>query len=237
MKGLLEKNRIQLNKELPNMERRQFFSPVTHYAYQTTAPAILSYARGKLLDIGCGDMPYKDLIQSKVDEYDTFDTEKRAEGVTFIGDVQNMDMITDASYDSAICLEVLEHVKYPHKALSEICRILKPGGVLILSAPHLSRLHEQPNDFFRYTKYGLSSLLEEVNFDVVEITPRGGIFSFLGHQSSTGFVCLFWNIPVVKWLVFFLNKWLCVKVCYFLDKIFDKKKILASGYTCVAKKR
>lgn len=236
MKSLLEKNRVKINKELRDIEKRKFFSPITYNSYQTVAPAILSYAYGKLIDIGCGDMPYKDLILGKVTQYDTFDVEKRVQEVKFVGDIQSMDAINDNSYDSAVCLEVLEHVRDPFRAIAEIRRILKKNGVLILSVPHLSRLHEEPNDFFRYTKYGVQSLLKNAGFEIVELTPQGGIFSFLGHQFSTIFVCLFWHIPIIKKLVFFINKWFCVKPCYLLDKCFDKKKILASGYTCVAKK-
>ena len=236
MSGLLRKNRNRINEELNTCHKRRFFTPLTYGAYSVTVPAIINYAGGKLLDIGCGDMPYKDVIMSKVSCYDTFDVEKRTEGVTFIGDIQNMAMISDGSYDSAVCFEVLEHIQHPAKALSEIFRILKPGAHLILSIPHLSRLHEEPNDYFRYTKYGIRLLLENAGFKIIEINVRGGIFSFLGHQFSTLFVCLFWHIPVIKHIVFFINKWLCVRFCNFIDKTFDKNHILACGYTCVAQK-
>lgn len=234
---LLKRNRLRVNKELRNAKQRRFFSPATYGDYQVKVPAILAYACGKLIDIGCGDMPYKELILNKVTQYDTFDIERRVAEVNFVGDIQNMDMISNNSYDSAVCFEVLEHVQNPFQAIAEINRILKKGGMLILSVPHLARLHEEPNDFFRYTKYGLRSLLENAGFEVLEITLQGGIFSFLGHQFSTIFVCLFWHIPIIKKIVFFINKWFCVKPCYLLDKVFDKEKIFALGYICVAQKR
>lgn len=236
MSGLLRKNRKRINEELNTCHKRRFFTPLTYGTYGVAIPAITNYARGKLIDIGCGDMPYKDFIMSKVSNYDTFDIEERTEGVTFIGDIHNMDMIDDDSYDSAVCFEVLEHVQHPAKALSEIFRILKSKAHLILSVPHLSRLHEEPHDYFRYTKYGIRLLLEDAGFKVIEINARGGIFSFLGHQFSTFFVCLFWHIPVIKHVAFFINKWLCVRLCHFLDKAFDKNHIFACGYTCVAQK-
>lgn len=236
MSDLLQKNRKRISQELDTCYKRRFFSPLTYGTYGATVPAITNYACGKLIDLGCGEMPYKELIMNKVSQYDTFDVEERTKGVTFIGDIQNMDMINDNSYDSAVCFEVLEHVRYPAKALSEIFRILKPKAHLILSVPHLSRLHEEPHDYFRYTKYGLRVLLEDAGFKVVEINAVGGIFSFLGHQFSTFFICLFWHIPVIKHIVFFINKWLCVRFCHFLDKILDKNQIFASGYTCVALK-
>lgn len=236
MSGLLQKNRKKISHELDTCYKRRFFSPLTYGMYSLVAPAIMDYASGKLIDVGCGEMPYKDLIASRVSQYDTFDVEERTDGVTFVGDIQNMEMIDDNSYDSAVCFDVLEHVQYPAKALSEIFRILKPKAHLILSVPHLSRLHEEPHDYLRYTKYGIRLLLEDAGFKVVGICASGNIFSFLGHQFSTLFICLFWHIPIIKHIVFFINKWLCVRLCHFLDKVFDKNQIFASGYTCVAQK-
>ena len=234
--SILQQNRCAVNAALRTPEQRQFFSPAAYGHHKVTVTALMQYTQGKCIDIGCGDMAYKELLLQlkRVTHYDGFDREQRAEDVTFVGDVHRMDGIQDASYDSAICLEVLEHVQNPVQVLAEISRIVKKGGTLVVSVPHLSRLHEEPYDFFRYTKYGLCSLLENAGFHVLTLEPRGGLFSFLGHQFSTAFVCLFWHIPLLGRLAFALNKWLCVLPCYFLDKVFDTQKRFALGYTCVA---
>jgi len=237
LEDLLKRNRKRLNEEIRGHERRRFFSPAIYSADQLITSAILTHARGRIIDIGCGDMPYKDIIQRKATRYDTLDVERRAPGVKYISDIHDMSVIHDGSYDTVVCFSVLEHVQNPFQAVSEICRILKKGGTLILSVPHLSRLHEEPNDFFRYTKYGLHALLESVGFEVLEIVPTGGLFSFLGHQFSTVFVCSLWHIPVIKRIVFSINKWLCVKPCYWLDRAFDRRKFFALGYLCVAVKK
>ena len=232
---LLKRNRLRINESLKSYEQRRFFSPAIHSTDIVLEPAILTHAHGKLLDVGCGDMPYKDLVLGKGVQYDTFDIERRAAGVKYVGDVHDMNMIADASYDSALCLAVLEHVRDPAQALGEIARVLKPGGTLILSVPHLSRLHEEPHDFFRYTQYGIEALLEKAGFRVLEMTPAGGLFSFLGHQFSTIFVCLLWHVPALGRIALFMNKWLCVRPCVWLDRILDKRKIFALGYVCVAR--
>lgn len=237
MKRLIEKNRRRLNEEMQSYEQRRFFSPAMYSSDQLIEPAILTYVRGKLIDIGCGDMPYKNLILKRATQYDTFDVERRVPDVKFVGDIHDMSMLADSSYDTVVCFAVLEHVKNPFQAMTEVGRILKEDGTLLLSVPHFTRVHEAPNDFFRYTRYGIQSVLESTGFEILEITATGGLFSFLGHQISTVVVCLSWHIPVVKRVVFFLNKWLCVKLCYWLDQVFDKGKIFALGYLCVAKKR
>lgn len=236
MKELIIKNRKLLNHDLKDIDKRKFYSPALFGNYQVAKSVIHRYVRGRVLDAGCGDMPYKNIILKVASSYDSLDIEKRASGITYIGDIQNMKMIADSQYDSAICFSVLEHAKDPAEAINELHRILKSSGILVLSAPHLSRLHEVPNDFFRFTKYGLSNLFEKAGFKILEINPDGGFFSFFGHQWSTFFVLPFWHIPIIGRLIFFINKWLCVLPCYCLDKIFDKSKLFALGYVCVVQK-
>lgn len=236
MASLWKRNRQLINRTLPSYRQRRYFSPTADSTDGLIETAVQAHVRGRLLDIGCGDMPYQELFASRANQVDTLDREARTEGVTYLGDVQAMTMISDGSYDSAVCLSVLEHVPDPVQALQEIARILKPGGVLLLSVPHLSRLHEEPHDYFRYTRYGLRALLERTGLQVVELTPAGGLFSFLGHQVSTMFLCSLWHLPVIRQIAYQANKWLLVKPCVWLDRLLDKRKIFALGYVCVARK-
>ena len=237
MKTIIAHNRQRINRELNTAEKCQYFSPAAYAGYRTTKPFIEQYARGRLLDIGCGHMPFQELISKHVAQYETFDIEERVKGVTYVGDVQNMRTVANGVYDSVICSEVLEHVPDPFRAVREIHRVLKQNGVAIITVPHVSRLHEEPHDYYRYTKYGLRNLLESNGFEILGMEKRGGLFSFLGHQWSTFWVCLFWGVPVLKQVIFFLNKWLCVKLCLWLDDSVDKSGLFALGYTVAARKK
>jgi 2-polyprenyl-3-methyl-5-hydroxy-6-metoxy-1,4-benzoquinol methylase len=73
-------------------------------------------------------------------------------------------------YDCIIMIEILEHVLEPHAAINNIEKILKPGGKLILTSPFLYPIHDRPNDYFRFTKYGLAYLLR--NFSQLKIIER-----------------------------------------------------------------
>jgi SAM-dependent methyltransferase len=155
--------------------------------------------------------------------------------VTIEANIQDMSMISDQSYDTAICLQVLEHVPNPQEAVREIFRIMKPGGQLILSIPHLSRIHDEPNDFQRYTEYGIRILLEEAGFHIEEILARGGLFSFLGHQVSSITVPLVWRVPLLKDLIFAVNSILVTHACYYLDRILTPSRhYFPLGYTVLA---
>ena len=189
----IEKNKKNIDKDLIGIKMRKYFSPANYGDVKITLPILKKYCRGNCLDAGCGDMPYKEYILELVHNYDTIDYEAHINEIKYIGDIQDMHMIEDDTYDSIVCFEVLEHVQNPFKAVSEVKRVIKKDGIFILSVPHLSRLHAMPHDYFRYTEYGLKTLLDQSGFEVLEIKPRGGIFSFLGHQFSNIFYYTWYN--------------------------------------------
>jgi SAM-dependent methyltransferase len=78
--------------------------------------------------------------------------------------------VADNSYDMAILMEVLEHIPTPDRALAEIRRVLKPGGILIGSTPFLFPIHGAPHDYYRYTTHGLQYLLRD--YKDVKVTGR-----------------------------------------------------------------
>jgi SAM-dependent methyltransferase len=232
----LKKNRQRIEEELPRFPRRAYISPALYAQYREILPLLQRYVRGKTIDLGCGCMPFKELLSGIVGQYDTLEAVPRSEPVTFVGDIQDMSMISDASYDSAICLEVLEHVPEPGRALCEVRRILNPGGTVVLSVPHLSRLHDQPHDYYRYTNYGLNYLLKKAGFEVLEIRQKGGLFSFVGHQVSLFVLGITWGIPILKELAWFVNKWLVTYLCYGVDRWLERRGLFALGYVAVAKR-
>ncbi|MGD9001085.1 MAG: class I SAM-dependent methyltransferase [Anaerolineae bacterium] len=232
----LRTNREKIEQDLSRSPERWDFSPAFLAQYRVLLPLIQRYVAGKTIDLGCGTMPFTDLLASRASTYHTLDLRPRSEEVTYVGDIQNMSMIPDESYDSALSLEVLEHVQDPWQAAGEIHRILRPGGILIVSVPHLSRLHEEPHDYFRFTVYGLQHLLETTGFEVVEIHRKGGLVSFLGHQVSTLLLSAVWPVAVLRRPVWFLNKWLVTRLWYRVDSLSNRSGIFALGYVAVARK-
>lgn len=235
MSGIKEK-RVQLETELMNKGLWKYFSPVVYLQYAITLPLLLKNVHGDLIDIGCGKLPFKKFLLTQVSKYDSLDIKQFSSEVNIIADVQDMNMIKADTYDTVICLEVLEHVSSPSKALSEINRILKPGGLIIISVPHLSRLHDLPNDYFRFTQNGISFLLEQSGFNISELIIKGGLFSFLGHQWSTFILSAFYFVPILGKIIFEINRWLVINICIYLDKLSDSKGYFACGYVISASK-
>jgi SAM-dependent methyltransferase len=232
----LRQNRQRIERELAHSPNRHLFSPAYYAQYRMVGPMIRQFVVGRVIDLGCGDMPFRDLVGAQATVYHGLDRFPRSGEVAFCADIQDMSMVADASYEVAICLDVLEHVPDPCRALREASRILAPGGTLILSVPQLSRLHDEPLDYYRYTAHGIRHLLESQGFYVLQMERRGGLVSFLGHQVSTLLLCGVWSIPILRQLAWFVNSRLFVPGCYQLDQVLDHGGVFAMGYGVVAQK-
>lgn len=196
-------------------------------------PVIQTHCRGRLLDAGAGRGAYRDLLHDYVDEYIGLDV-TASKATTAVGDAQKLPFASE-SFDTVFCSQVLEHVPEPWSAIADMHRVLNPGGYLILTVPHISWLHNEPHDYYRYTGHGLRFLLRKAGFEEIEIRPAGGLLSLFGHIFSTLWVNLSFGIPVVHSLVKLWNL-LWVKVLTWLDRHIEKKKVFALNYVCVARK-
>jgi SAM-dependent methyltransferase len=98
----------------------------------------------------------------------SFDVDEKYEP-DIVGDICTFDF-NGRAFDVIVMSEVLEHVHSPHLAIQNMHRLLKNGGRLILTVPFMLPIHEGPNDYFRYTRYGLEFLLRE--FKDVRISER-----------------------------------------------------------------
>ncbi len=88
----------------------------------------------------------------------------------------------DGCFDSILCTEVLEHLPEPQEAMKELKRVLKEDGYLYLSVPQSWYLHYEPNDYFRFTKYGIKHLLEKDGFAIIYIERIGGVVSLVAQR-------------------------------------------------------
>lgn len=163
-------------------------------------------------------------------------------------DYQKLDVIgdlifqpfSDNSFDAVLCTQVLEHVKEPKKVIQNIYRILKPGGKLFLSVPQSWHQHQKPNDFYRYTSFGLDYLMTQAKFGVQSIEPMGGYFWFLSFQLQN---INFWLFPkgmkfrVITLPLRVLNgvffQLILPLILFYLDPL-DRIKDETFGYLCVA---
>jgi len=190
----------------------------------------------KTLDLGCGLSLYKKYFPNRVG----FDI-KPGPNVDVVGDAHLLPF-ADEEFDIILCSEVLEHLKDPKLAISEMKRVLKKNGKLILTTRFIYPIHDSPHDFWRFTKYGLLELFRD--WELIELKEESGsiesigvLFQRLGLQTRS---------PVTKFfkIVFFIMPYLINPLKFLISqeygdiqKKIKEKNILASGYYLVCIKK
>lgn len=195
------------------------------------------YFHGSLIDIGCGTKPYMELLKSFVGEHiglDYEDSLHSGDKVDLFGTAYAIP-VPDASFDSALCTSVLEHLEEPEQGLRECYRVLKPEGIAIYSVPFIWHLHEEPRDYYRFSGYGLNYLFKKVGFEVVEIKPLSGFWVTFGQFLVYNLYRI--NIGPLRWFRIIDAIGLMMQgVAYVLDH-FDRCERWTWGYMVVARKK
>lgn len=151
------------------------------FLFKDLETAIHKYATGDVLDIGCGNKPYKVFFEGRISSYQGCDIIQSSENEVDILCPATDIPLPDNSKNTVFTTQVIEHVADHRKLLSEAYRILKPGGYVIISGPMAWEHHEEPYDFFRFTKYGFEWLLTQQGFSEIEIIPNGGKWALVGQ--------------------------------------------------------
>lgn len=215
--------------------RDEYFllSPAGLTLLQSLEPIVKEYCCGRVLDAGAGRGAYRDLLLKTAENYVGMDV-GLSNATDVIGDAQKLPFLS-ASFDTVFCSQVLEHTPEPCLALTEFKRVLRPGGKLILSVPHISWLHNEPHDYYRYTNHGLSFLLGQSGLKPKAIIAAGGLLSLLGHVVSTLLVNMTFGIPGVHRFAMCFNR-VFVRLVSALDTTLEKKKVFALNYIVLAEK-
>lgn len=133
---------------------------------------------GKVLDVCCGVKPYRHLAAGAA-SWIGLDWPAGGQAAPDVrGDALRLPF-RDAVVDAVVCSEALEHLPDPFGALTEIARVLKPGGRALVTVPFAIGLHEAPRDFFRYTPYGLQELCKRAGLIVEQEARFGSVLSSL----------------------------------------------------------
>jgi len=229
----------------PTLSPENYFShyPITDPAYTVIRVSgslirqkASKYFSGKLLDIGCGRGIKRGLVGECVDEYVGMDHEScphGTDGIDLIGESQNIPA-EDNTFDCVLCTAVIEHLRYPQESLKEAYRILKPGGYALYTAPLIWHLHEEPHDYFRYTRYGLEHLFESADFTIIEMIPLSGFWITFGTELSY-YLCRFKKgifKPLINLMVTFIN-W----IIPFMDRGPLRDERFTWMYMVIAKKQ
>ncbi len=206
-----------------------------------------------ILDAGAGKRPYKDIFLKF--NYESCDMPGGfySENHNFECDLSDIPK-PDNSYDVVVLTQVLEHVPSPKDVLSEINRILKKDGRLLISVPLNGPLHGEPWHFYHFTHYGISELAKSCNYNIISVEKIGGSFWSLGKRIPDSFrklfkqfdpfrakkrnqsihFCIAMNVLLlpIYILAYLPSAYIVRPLFYWLDKL-DHEKKYTLGYTIV----
>lgn len=184
-------------------------------ALNATLPALERNARGDLADFGCGTAPFYGAYRELVDTVCWIDwpsSPHETQHLDVVADLNEPLNVPSASFDTIFTSSVLEHIWKHTVFLDEIERTLRPGGKLILIVPFMYWLHEEPHDYFRWTRHALQRACDERGLSVEQLEPYGGGIDLLGDLfvRSLGFVSLglakLFGRPLAKALTWAVNR-------------------------------
>jgi SAM-dependent methyltransferase len=124
-------------------------------------------------DVGCGEQPWRPLVEALGARYLGADVQQNTAGSVAFRCVADALPLGPGTADVVMCTEVLEHVPDPEGALGELRRILKPGGLAVVTTPFLYPLHEEPWDFQRLTRYQIQRAARHAGFAVERLEVGG----------------------------------------------------------------
>ena len=239
--------RLNVRRKPPayiNASRRHLSLAVRRFA-RGTKPGML------VLDAGAGKSPYRKFFRHATYEAADFAAlGTQYAPLDYVCDISDIP-VEDGRFDRVLFNQVLEHLPEPASALTELHRVLKPGGRLFCSVPLFFQEHQAPYDFFRYTQYGLKKLFGDAGFEIVRIEWLEGYFGTLSYQFSHMYNHLPPDVASVRamgtgWRVIYLAPliFLTRRLALFLRGAFSRAdvrwKYTASGmpknYVVVARK-
>ena len=157
---------------------------------------LATYARGRLLDLGCGQAPLYAMYRPLVREITCVDWAD-APHIDRACDLGQPLPFADAAFDTIILSDVLEHVPDPALLWREMARVLAGGGHIVMNVPFLYWLHAHPHDFYRYTGFALERFVAINGLSLKLLLPLGGVLDVWADLNAK----LLDKIPLVgPWL-------------------------------------
>lgn len=196
------------------------------------------HAHGKLLDLGCGEVPLFEAYKDHVKENICVDWENsfhNNEFLDFSCDLTQNLIFKDEEFNTIILSDVLEHIPEPQRLWSEMARILSSDGTVIMNVPFFYSIHEHPHDYYRYTEYALRRFVDLSGLEIETLIPIGGSPEVLADILAKNIL----PIPIIGSSLAKLTQW--ATSVFIKTKIGKKVSLLTAkrfplGYFMIAKK-
>jgi SAM-dependent methyltransferase len=190
------------------------------------------FLHGHILDVGAGSFDrYGSLLQGTVTRMNL----EAGANTDLVGNAEAIPLPNE-SYDSILCNQMLGDVFEPSISIQEFFRVLKPNGVILLTESFICPIHDEPRDYWRFTKYSLTRLFKDAGFSSVTVNPIGGYFSTIAQLKARWYIHRF-NLYEGGWF----RKCMAFYVKWFAKRALRKDKkntglVLPHSWIVIAKK-
>jgi SAM-dependent methyltransferase len=225
----------KLNAFVPNF--KVIYAGSYHIAriqIESYLPVFKEYCKGKLLDLGCGNAPYMELLQDYVTNHYCVDWNEKSEIHDLLDehiDLNKTFELKEKDFDCVLLSDVIAHVKYPAVLIQTIANHLAHNGTLVLTTPFIYWMSEPPHEYFHPTSHALKQMMEDAQMEIVYLEPYGGrpdVLLDTMNKGMTGRLSfrIFWVLASV------------VKKTSWYKKTNEKTRYsYPIGYTMVARKK
>lgn len=235
----MREEKLSRLKDYSNINKKHKEYLVYYYLLKDLKYAIQKYSKGDLLDIGCGNKPYEKEFDGLINRYVGCDIIQSNLNKVDILCYANSIPLESETFDTLFSTQTIEHVEDHQGLVNEAYRLLKKDGYFIISGPMYWPLHEEPYDFFRFTKHGFNYVLEKSGFKVVEVLSNGGMWATAGQVLIHAFKNSNSTDMKIRIIKSVYNRLKLVKLINIVFLWLDKKNynpINTMNYVIIAKK-
>lgn len=207
---------------------------VAEIQWKAYAPVFRQWCKGKLLDCGCGDVPYYDFLKRQTDLHYCIDWNSDPAIVNFLDEVVDLNgtfNLAVKDFDCVLLSDVIAHVKNPQLLIAVLSRHLRKDGTLVITSPFIYWMSAPPHEYFHASQYALKQLCEEAGLEVVLLESYGGYPDVLLDTLNKGMSSPWKN------RLFRLFASVVKKSSWYKKSNEKTKYSYAIGYTIVARKK
>ena len=211
-----------------------FFLTPSHYSiYHDFSRFFRPGINGLTVDLGAGRLGWKPIVEKAAKKYLSADISLNGKALDMVADGSKLALRLE-SVDTLLCMQVIEHTRDPRAILFEASRVLKKGGRAIVSFPHLSYLHGEPEDYFRFTIHGFRSLLPD-GLVIEEARASGGLLCFALTPAFIFLNAAAHKVPIAGKCVYYILS-LASVVVFHADRFLGMRRLYPLNYICGLKK-
>lgn len=201
--------------------------------------ACAEHAKGLLLDLGCGKVPFYGIYKDYINDVICVDWAEVVQENPFIDKICDLNKplpFENETFDTILMSDVLEHIRYPEALMQEIARILKKDGKLLMNVPFLYNLHDEPHDYFRYTRYALQGFCADAGLTILHLQASGGVPEVLAAIFiKNGLAIPYIGKPLTWLFQSFMQFFLQTKIAKSLT--YKTQEVFPLSYQLIAQKR